>query len=361
MTSEQADIVSLYGVPGIGTKHFAQLVARFGSAGKVFAASTDMLKTAEGIGDVLANSIKTFNRKTFVQEQQRLMNKFGAEIVIRGDEAYPPQLDVFPSAPPVLFVRGDVTALKKAAIAFVGTRVPSSYGIKMTTSLARAAVRAGYCVVSGMAEGIDTAAHKSALEIGGTTVAVFGCGVDIIYPRTNSRLAKSIIGSGCLVSHFPMGMPGKTGNFPARNSVIVGLSSSTVVTEAPAHSGALITAQLTLRVKRPLFSVPGPVDSLTSAGTNALFGSGAIPVMNFNDILAGMGMKKSAYGVYPPKRRIPEGLAGDILHALDKEPLYIEQVCTAVNRTVPDVLAALTMLEIDGFVVQKPGKIFERL
>jgi len=359
MTSDARNILALYGVPGVGAKTFARLVRRFGSAEAVFSAGADALMTMEGVGPVLAESIRSFDREVFLKEQERLMERAGAVMITRSDESYPPLLNKFASAPPVLFVRGDTACLTGTTIAFVGTRRLSAYGAKMTRKLAAEAVNAGACVVSGMADGIDTIAHRTALDEGGTTVAVFGCGIDVIYPTKNRKLARDIAESGCLVSHFPMGTPGAPGNFPARNSVIVGLSLGTIVVEAPKRSGALITADLTLKAGRPLFTVPGPADSPKSEGTNELLGRGAHPVSAIDIVMKEIGKPLTGTVGKKTERPLPKGLAGDILKALESEPVHIEKLCMRLDLPSSKVLSELTMLEIDGYVHQLPGKFFE--
>lgn len=361
MTEEQEDILSLYGVPGVGAKTFARLIARFGSAGSVFSSSKKELMGMDGIGTVIAGNILSHNRQAFISEQKRRMEKSCAMLITRSCKDYPPLLNAFLSAPPVLFVRGDVQALVKTPIAFVGTRKPSSYGVKMTRKLAAEAVSAGVTIVSGMAEGIDSTAHRTALEEHGMTVAVFGCGVDIIYPSFNRKLAEDIIKSGCLVSHFPMGTRCSPGNFPARNAVIVGLSLGTVVVEAPQKSGALITADLTLKSGRKLFTVPGNADSPTCEGTNNLLTKGAHPVSSFESVLTILGKPVLSHTKQTSQRSLPPGLAGEILKTLDNEPLHIESICMALHKSVSEILTELTLLEIDGYISQRPGKIFERI
>jgi DNA processing protein len=365
LTEEQEDILALFGVPGVGAKKFAKLTAHFGTPADVFRASKSSLMEVEGIGSVLAEHILSHDRRGYVTEQKRLIEKVGAVLITRDSDDYPPLLNVFKSAPPVLFVRGDVTALKKPTIAFVGTRKPSSYGVKMTSALVTGVVDAGMCVVSGMAMGIDATAHRSALDSGGLTVAVFGCGVDTIYPPSNKKLSEDIMNSGCCVSHFAMGAPCMAGNFPARNAVIVGLSQATVIVEAPHKSGALITADLTLRAGRKLFTVPGNIDSPMSEGTNALLAKGAHPVASADTILALLGRRvsgeKGISEILKPERPLPPGLAGNILEKLESGPLQVESLCTILDKPVSTILTELTMLEIENYVIQKPGKIFERL
>ncbi len=369
MTDEQRDTLALYGVPGVGAKTFARLVARFGCAGAALEAPDRELLEVEGVGPALIGNIRGFDRTAFLREQQRLMDTYDSVPVTRLDPEYPPQLNAFPSAPPVLFVRGDVSVLSLPSLAYVGTRHPTSWGVSMTAKLAAGAVHAGFSVVSGMAAGIDTAAHRAVLDEGGKTAAVFGCGVDIIYPSENQRLADEIRRSGCLVSHFPMGTKGTPGHFPARNAVVVGLTRGAIVVEAPRKSGALITANLTLRAKHPLFAVPGNADSPSSEGTNALLGAGALPISRFEQVLAVLGRHlPSAAGLsdstIPPRpepRPLPPGLGGEILRALENMPLQVEALCVKLGQPIHVILTELTLLEMDGLIRQKPGKVFERM
>ena len=367
LTDERKYLLALYGVPGIGSKTHARLVERFGSPGAVFAAPMAQLMEMDGIGEKTAASIRSFDRKGFVKNQIARMEACGAVMLTRSDADYPALLKAFKSAPPVLFVRGDASALSDETVAFVGTRRLTEYGSRMSRKLVTGAAAAGLCVVSGMAAGVDTAAHHAALECGGATVAVFGCGVDVIYPAGNRRLAGDIEKSGCLASHFPMGTPAMAGNFPARNAVVVGLSRGTVVVEAPERSGALITAELTRKAGRPLMAVPGNADSPASAGTNALLRSGARPVLTAEDILRELGLQppagqmSAARSTQPPAQPpMPEGLAGDILAALNRGPMQVEELAEKLASPIAAILNELTMLEMDGRISQRPGKIFER-
>ena len=366
MTEEQKDTLALYGVSGVGARTHARLVAQFGSPANVFRASKKELMQMDGIGKVIAENIRSFDRNAFVDNQIKLIDKTGATILTRSSEDYPELLNVFKSAPPVLFVRGDPQWLSAASISFVGTRKPSDYGVRMTRKLVEGSVNAGMCIVSGMAAGIDSTAHRAALSHEGKTVAVFGCGVDIIYPSVNVKLSRDIMKSGCLVSHFPMGTPAIAGNFPARNAVITGLSLGTVVVEAPVGSGALITADLTLKAGRKLFTVPGNVDSPKSEGANKLISKGAYPVVHIDNILTVLGKPLvSSRGItsssFTESRPLPPGLAGEILEVLSNGPLQIEAIGNKLGNSISDILTELTLLEMDNYVTQKPGKVFERI
>ncbi|MBN1293750.1 MAG: DNA-processing protein DprA [Candidatus Latescibacteria bacterium] len=367
MKQEYGDVLALFGVSGVGAKTYTRLIGRFSSPSAVFSASDRDLLAMEGIGPVILKNIRTFDRSAFVDAQEKLMEASGVTLCTRTSPDYPPLLNAFKSAPPVLFVRGDVKALSLPSLAFVGTRKPTDYGVTMTRELVRGTVEADMCVVSGMAAGIDSAAHRTALDNGGKTVAVLGCGVDIIYPESNRKLSEQIMQSGCLVSHFPMGIFPDRGNFPARNAVITGLSLGTVVVEAPKKSGALITAELTLKAGRPLFTVPGNATSLTSEGTNNLLARGAIPVQSIKDVLTALGkpipptVKYSKPVSLPKKRTVLPGRAGDILKYLDNGPQHVDVLCSKLKIPVFELLNELTMLEIKGYVKQNPGKIFEIL
>lgn len=377
LSEEEKDILALFGVPGIGAKNHARLLAWFGSVPAVFAASKSELMEVDGIGEVLAGNILKHDRDAFVKDQLRLMEKCGAVMLIHSSPEYPKLLLAFKSAPPVLFVRGDLSALTEKSVAFVGTRKPSEYGIRMARKLAGDVASAGYCIVSGMAAGIDAVSHHEAIQRGGKTVAVFGCGVDVIYPSSNRGLAEKIVKSGCLLSHFKMGESGLTGNFPARNAVIAGMSLGVVVVEAPVKSGALITAELAMKASRKLFTVPGNADSPKSEGANNLTGNGALAVLKAEDILRALGdnsvlphsvssmvnpidkIPSYSISVKPVERPLPEGLSGDIIRILREGSCQIEVLCLKIGKPVHQVLTELTVLEMDGLIKQKPGKIFE--
>ncbi|MFC1490787.1 DNA-processing protein DprA [Candidatus Latescibacterota bacterium] len=366
LTEEQKDILALYGVPGIGSQNHARLVAQFGSPAHVFRATKKELMLMNGIGEKTASNILSFERNEFVEDQIKRMDKAGATMLTRASENYPDILNIFKSAPPVLFIRGDEKTLLMDSIAFVGTRKPTDYGVRITRKMVAGCVEAGMSIVSGMAAGIDAASHRAALDNGGKTVAVFGCGVDIIYPHSNRKLSEDIIKSGCLVSHFPMGMKSLSGNFPARNAVITGLSTGTVVIEAPISSGALITAKLTLKAGRKLFIVPANADSAKSEGSNELIAKGALPVMQPNDILTALGKRvRITRGkttvVVPDARPLPGGLSGKILEILKDGALQMETIKNTLGNPIHEISSELTMLEMDKFVIQKPGKVFERI
>ncbi len=388
MTVDQEFALALYGVPGIGTRLHARLTARFGSPAAVFDAPFDELMTVQGMTAPASERIRSFDRAAFVARQREMLEWVGGRVIDRNEPGYPPLLDAFPSAPPVLFVRGDASALLAPSVAIVGTRGETEYGRRMTRMLAEGLVDAGLTVTSGMAAGVDATAHRAAIARGGRTVAVFGCGLDLIYPVSHRELADEIAANGCLVSHFPMGTPATRGTFPARNAVIVGLSRGTIVVEAGESSGALITAALTRKAGRPLFAVPGNADSEKSRGTNALIAEGAIPITNIEPVLAAVGGHSHTVAVShtmavsrpaavshtvvvpacsvrnaPPVRTprpLPEGLPGAILRILESGALHIDSICEESRQPVYLVSTALTDLELDGWVERRPGAVYVR-
>jgi DNA processing protein len=366
ITEEQKNILALYGVPGVGTQTHARLISQFGSPAGVFRATKKELMLMDGIGAKTAANIVEFDRSSFVEDQIKRMDEFGVTMLIRSSECYPDILNMFKSAPPVLFIRGDEQALLLDSVAFVGTRKPTDYGVRITRKMVAGCVESAMCIVSGMAAGIDAASHRAALDSGGKTVAVFGCGVDIIYPPSNRKLSEDIMKSGCLVSHFPMGMESLPGNFPARNAVITGLSAGTVVIEAPISSGALITAELTLKAGRKLFIVPANADSKKSEGSNDLIAKGALPVLKSADILKALGKRvRTAHGktetVIRDTRPLPKGLGGEILKVLKDGQLQLEEINNKLDSPIHEINVEIMNLEMDNFVKRKPGNFFERI
>lgn len=362
MTADRDDMLALYGVPGVGAITYTRLMERFSTASAVFDASDDDLMQVAGMRPSVVTALREFDRDAYLSDQHKRMESCDASFITIDDSDYPPLLAAHRTRPPFLFVRGDRRALSTKSIAIVGTRRASGYGIGMTRDLAAGAVAAGYCIVSGMAAGIDSVAHTTALEHDGITVAVFGCGVDVIFPIQNRGLARKIAASGCLVSQFPMGMEPLRGHFPARNDVVVGLSEATIVVEAGMKSGALITADLAIKAGKPIFAVPGDARSDKSRGANALFAKGALPATDAASVITQLGGKVSAAVVAAkPTLPVPGGLQGDIVRALGDGPRHIEEIAAQLESPVHTLLNELTMLELSGHVRERPGKMFERI
>ena len=270
----------------------------------------------------------------------------------RGLSPYPQLLAAIPDPPPVLWVRGDADTevLSRPAVAIVGARACSSYGRSVARSLGRELAAAGLVVVSGLARGVDGEAHRGALDVGGTTVGVLGCGIDRDYPAAHRELARQIVEQGLIVSEYEAGIEPAPWRFPARNRIIAGLSFATVVVEARERSGALITADFALEDGREVMVVPGEITSTVSAGSNALLRLGATPVTAARDVLEAFGLE--------PRVNEPQhvgGVAGRMLELLGASPGSIDELARASRLTPADVAAALTELELSGLVSEEEG------
>src|SRR5271166_4752399 len=269
---------------GVGTRKAGQLVEIFRSPVAIFRASADELQAA-GLSPAAAQSIASGCAFEEAAMQHEKVHQMGVELVPITDYRYPPRLrDIF-DPPPLLYARGRVELLQHLMLGVVGTRRPTPYGTQVATRLAKDLSEAGLTIASGMARGIDTAAHRAVLDAGGDTIAVFGCGVDEVYPAENRKLADTLAGKGLVISEFPMGAPPFPQNFPVRNRIISGMSAGVLVLEGGEYSGSTITAKLASEQNREMFAVPGNVTSKMSWGPNLLIKQGAKLVQEWNDVV----------------------------------------------------------------------------
>ena len=270
----------------------------------------------------------------------------------RGAVPYPPLLQAIPDPPAVLWLRGQGTPelLARPSVAIVGARACSSYGRSVARSLGRELAAAGLVVVSGMARGVDGEAHRGALDVGGTTVAVLGCGIDRDYPAAHRELAGRIGEGGLIISEYEAGVEPAPWRFPARNRIIAGLCMATVVVEARERSGALITADFALEDGREVMVVPGEITSRVSAGSNALLRLGATPVTAAADVLEAYGIELVVHPV-----ESPDGLAGTLLELLAESPASIDELARAAGNAPGDVAASLIELELSGRIREADG------
>jgi DNA processing protein len=362
---EKAWWVALHMVPGVGRITFRKLVTYFGHPRAVLQATAGQLMHVSGIGPKMAAAIAGFQAARIVEQELRLAERHGCLILTQVEDNYPSMLKTLEDPPPVLYVRGELGEPAAPGIAIVGSRRPSTYGKVVAEQLARELAAYGVTVVSGLARGIDSAAHVGALAGGGRTIAVLGCGLAFMYPPENRPLAARISRQGAVVSEFPMTTKPDRLNFPLRNRTISGLSLGTVVVEAGERSGALITAQWALEQGRDVFAVPGNVTAPTSRGTNRLIKLGAILVEGAEDILAelpsyalshrGHQASQSAGAgqadLTPDERRILEGLD-------PVEARHIDWIIEHAHLPTSVVSGLLLKLELDGSVTQLPGKRF---
>ena len=272
-------------------------------------------------------------------------------VLARGDPRYPALLAELHDPPQRLYVRGAlVEALRGPAVAVVGARSCSPYGADVARTLGRELAAAGVVVVSGLARGIDGEAHRGALDAGGPTVAVLGCGIDRDYPRSNAVLAQRVVDGGVVVSEYPPGVEPAPWRFPARNRIIAGLSLATVVVEARERSGALITADFALELGRDVFAVPGEITAALSVGTNDLLRQGAAPLLRVDDVLAALGIERA-----PASTPELSPVAADLLALVADRACTIDELVRASERASGEVAAALVELELAGAVAEADG------
>lgn len=355
--------LELLSVPGVGPVRYRALVERFGSPEEVLRAPVASLAEVPGMDRSTAEAVRSSRDEGFVEHQLRAVERTGAKVISLWDPEYPPLLKEVPDPPPLLFVLGDPSSLSLQGVAVVGTRSMTPYGRSVAEELVGGLVARGFAIFSGMARGIDGVAHRAALEGGGTTVAVLGCGVDVVYPPEHRKLRDMIVRGGAVVSEFPMGTKPEAQNFPRRNRIISGLSLGTLVVEAGEESGALITAAFALEQNREVFAIPGSVRAPKSRGTNRLIQRGAAKlVMEVEDIVQELPAPKGEVPLRPPPSAEPELSPSEreVMERLSYEPKHIDVLSAEVGRPTPEVLAVLLSLELKGLVRQLPGAQFVR-
>jgi DNA processing protein len=355
----------LRSVPGIGNHLFKRLIDRFGSAGKVIDASVEELMQTAGINQRLADRIKSQTISEQIRADLNLALKRRIRIRTLSDPEYPRLLRHISDPPPYLYVKGTLPA-HSPCIGVVGSRMATPYGLQSARRISADLAVRGVTIVSGMALGIDTAAHQGALGAGGRTVAVLGSGLERLYPPQNRKLANTIAENGAVVSEFPMRTEPEAYNFPIRNRIISGMCLGIVVVEATRRSGSLITARLALEQNREVFAVPGSISSFKSTGTHSLIKQGAKLVENARDILdeiAAMApqLRRSEPKKTGPSSRSREDLTPDesaVLRALGPYPVHIDELVRKIAMEPGKLSGLLLKLELKGVIHQSPGKRF---
>ncbi|MBZ5592021.1 MAG: DNA-processing protein DprA [Acidobacteriia bacterium] len=379
---EELHWLALRLVPGLGTRGAGKLIARFRTPQAMFRASRTELEGA-GVSGALAQSISSGCSFEDAVLQQEKMLETGTAAVAITDPRYPALLREIFDPPVLLFARGRTELLASVMLGVVGTRRPTPYGMAAAERLAGDLARAGLTITSGMARGIDTAAHKAALAAGSDTVAVLGCGVDVVYPSENRNLSIEIASKGLLLSEFPMGSTAFPQNFPIRNRIISGMSVGLLVVEGAQYSGSAITARLALDQGREVFAVPGNITSKMSWGPNLLIKQGAKLVQDWNDVVVDLPPEVRRQLIENGKKRLlAQGLSAD---AVTSEPVQASFSNGNISRRLleklkPDagthldvlvesledlsaseIIASLFELELTGLVKQLPGKNFVKV
>jgi len=363
-SENRVDWLALHLVPGLGNMAFKKLLDRFGDPAEVFRAAPTDLAQVEGIRKQVAQGIA---QRQFSQDPQsvlRDLEKLGARIVVFSDPAYPEALREIHDAPMVLYTKGLDIPAKTTFVAVVGSRNSTPYGVKTAENLAQGLARRGLGIVSGMARGIDSAAHWGCIVGRGFTVGVLGTGIDTVYPPSNKKLFDVINEKGAVITEFPLKTPPEPKNFPIRNRLISGLSRGVIVVEATMKSGSLITASVALEQGREVFAVPGSVHSFKSKGCHFLLKQGAKLVENADDVLDELGLnysytaKKDSYSEPPlPPMEDNEKKVYDLI---GDYPVHIDDIVREGHMEPGAASAILMRMELKGIIRQLPGKLFVR-
>lgn len=366
MDRERIAYVTLALTPGVGAARLATLLSACGSSVGAFSAPIAFLSALPGLNLAVASEI---TRQSLSDGERVLetVERLGGVALLPADPHFPRQLCEIPEPPPLLFAQGALDLLDRPMVAVVGSRNHTAYGAAACRLVAAAAAEQGLVVVSGMARGLDAIAHRAALEAAGGTIGLLGNGLGVIYPAANRALYESVAAKGLLLTEFPPGERPHAGSFPRRNRLISGLARATVVVEAAAGSGALITAECALEQGREVLAVPGPITSATSTGTNRLIRDGATPLLEPADL----------FQHYPDVADVPPGTdwtappgpvaatldaaARTVVQALGADLVHVDALAERLARPAGELLGSLCALELAGVVEQQPGGFFRRI
>jgi len=341
-------------VRGVGPMRFRALLDHFGDLEKAWHADAHELKEA-GLDQRALENLMATRSKISLDEEMEKIERQGVKVLTWDDPAYPSRLLNIYNPPPVLYVKGEILDEDQWAVAVVGTRGATVYGKEATRQIASDLARNKVTIVSGLARGIDSEAHRAALDAGGRTIAVLGSGVDIIYPSESRKLAQAIVEQGALVSEYAMGTPPESSNFPPRNRIISGLSLGVVIVEAGERSGALITADYALEQGREVFAVPGNIFRKKSMGTNRLIQQGAKPVLSVEDILEELNLTMVSQQA-EVRAIVPENeTEATLLEYITAEPIHIDELGRKSGLPIAQVSSTLALMELKGMVRQVGG------
>ena len=346
----------------IGSARLKKLLEVFQQPQDIFGVSAEKLTQIYGIGENLANRIHAFKRKD-LEKELKAAAKLKLKIITIEDEEYPTNLKNIPGLPIVIYVKGEIIPKDNLAIGIVGSRLASFYGLSAAEKFASELAQAGFTIVSGLARGIDTAAHRGALKVKGRTIAVIGSGFDNIYPSENKKLSDEISNSGAVISEFPIHEKPLRENFPRRNRLISGLSLGLLVAEAARNSGALITADFALEQGREVFALPGKIDSPYSAGTNGLIKQGAKLVTGLEDILEEFNLAAcpaATEDALVKKYNFDSEKENELYELITPQATPLDELIEKSNMDVCEISGLLLSLQLRRLIRQLPGKQFVR-
>ena len=367
-------LLALNSLPKIGPIRVRRLLERFGDPETVLAQSSRTLQTVPNIGPEVASIISRWKELTDPETELALCEKNGISILTADSPLWPKLLSQSPDAPPLLYVKGEITPADQHAIGIVGSRRCTHYGRSCTRKFSQVLTSSGYTIISGLARGIDTEAHAAALDAKGRTIAVLGSGLLHLYPSENKDLAERIAdGHGAVISEFPLRQPPDKQTFPQRNRIVANWSTALLVTESPARSGSLITAGLACEAGRTVFAIPGPIDRPQSQGCHDLIREGASLVTQPKEILQDL-QELPLYFEQPtppqktqiksepekPKPLITSELETQLLNELAEEAKTMDQLAITLNEPIHHISPALLGLEMKGFVTQIAGQRYTR-
>ena len=405
LSKQKTDLIHLNLIQGIGQKTVLFLMEIFGSAEKILNATPKELEKIDELSSKVCNSLTHKKLGCPLEHELALIEEFGCHVITYYDDGYPSLLKQIDTPPLLLYVKGELKPEDAVNIALVGSRQAKDYGRKVSYQLSYQLAKQGLTITSGLAKGIDTCAHRGALDANGRTIAVMGNGLSIVYPAANSKLVEKIVESGALISEFPMGMKPRAENFPIRNRIISGLTFGTVVVEASNRSGALITARLASEQGREVFAVPGQIFSELSTGTHKLIDAGAKLINTVDDLLEALpqhyrnqittqtavtgsdtdtivqkplpdnkhtlqhtdpdtaDIRTSADKKVDPNIPIPDLTPDEkvVFNAIEKPASHIDSIVRSTELPINQVSSVLLMLELKGIIEQLPGKMFSKL
>ncbi len=362
LSAELRALLALHLVDGLGPQRITALLERFGSAERARQAGAAQLRDIPGIGDKLAENLATWLPGAEVDAEVERLTKAGVEVLALGGPGYPASLVNIPAAPHLLFLKGTLVEADARAVAIVGTRHADAYGKRVTKQLAEGLARAGVTVVSGLARGIDGVAHQAALEAGGRTLAVLAGGLSRVYPPEHAPLADKVQGAGALLTEATMLAEPTRWRFPARNRIISGLSRVVVIVQAPADSGALLTAEHAAEQGRTVMAVPGPIDGDRHAGCHRLLREGAVLCRGVEDVLEELDGVSAVEAKKKEEKRDPEltGVERQVWDYLADGPRAGDEIARHLGMAVPRLAGVLMTMEMNKAISRLPGNRYER-
>jgi DNA processing protein len=360
-------LISLSMQAGLGPCTLSALLDKFGTAKSVLAASTPELLSIRGVGEKTVNQVREANNLDLASEVLRWCEQQKTNIIPQASIFFPHWLGELSDNPALLYVQGEIIPEDRLSVAVVGTRHATPYGITQANRFSYGLAKAGITIVSGLARGIDAAAHRGALDAGGRTIAILGSGLANIYPREHANLAKEVSRSGAVISEYAPHCPPRCGQFPQRNRLIAGLTLGTLVIEAPDRSGALITARLAGELNRDVFALPGPINSRASRGCNQLIRDGAILVQSVEELIDELGPLGEAIPTANGHVIRNSGelnlneIENCVLNAIEPTGTLIDEVIATTPYTAQQVITVISVLEIRRMIRRLSGQYVSRI